>query len=282
MSQVVKDIKNVEEEVSSLKKKLDDLNESKEHWFAKKSEFGNQIKELIGRVKDLKKDRNSLTNEVKDLKKKRDSLNKEIGINPAVKRTVVVNGRKVNVGKIKKEHDDLEFKIQTTPMSFDKEQKMMKRVKELRKQLDSAKKDKAEKDESVKLSKEAKEIKEKANNIHKSLKDKADKSQEIHETLISESKKIDELKEQEESAYKKFFELKKTFTDLNNELKDKLRSIRDIQKKTKTNKKAKEKEQQKELIAEKAKDVEEKISKKKKLTTEDILILQRSEDHKEK
>ncbi|MFT4260974.1 MAG: coiled-coil protein [Candidatus Woesearchaeota archaeon] len=269
------------EDVSSLKKKLDELNQQKEEWFSKKAEIGLQIKNKINLIKDLKKERNTLTNEVRDLKKKRNTLNKKIS--EKIKDIVGVErptlkGKKVSPGRLKKEIDDLEFKLQTVPMKLESEQKLMKRLKELKKQYSEFKKVKETSESFKKVSKETDDLKDDANKFHEVLQEKADKSQEIHEKLVEESKLVDALKEEEDVAYKKFLEYKKEFTELNSQLKDTFKSMRTEHVKAKSEKKAQIKKQNEKVIEEKAKDVEEKISKKKKLTTEDLLIMQRTKN----
>lgn len=270
-----------ETDVTALKHKLDELNEQKEAWFSKKAEIGVQIKEKIGYIKDLKKERNVLTNEVRDLKKKRNNLNKQIS--DKIKDIVGVErptlkGKKVSGSRLKKEIESLEFKLETTPMKLEAEQRLMKRLKELKKDLKVFEESKEQSSAYKKVSKETDTLKEDANKMHEDLQVKAQRSQDLHEELVKESKFVDDLKVQEDEAYKKFLEFKKEFTELNNQLKDKFKTIKAVTTKAKSDKKAAIKKQNDKVIEEKAKDVEEKISKKKKLTTEDLLIMQRTKN----
>lgn len=273
--------KTEQKDLTELKKKLDNLNESKEFWYKKKADIGQQIREKIDSVKSLKKQRNELTNNVKDLKKKRDSLNKQISekIKDIIgNKKIFKSSGNINLGKAKKEYEDLEFKIQTVPMNFDTEQKLMKRIKVLKKQIDQANELNVSKEEFKKITEETDGLKKEANEIHKKLKEDADESQKLHEEFISRSKEIDKLKLEEDEAYKKFTELKKEFVELNSQVKDKVSVVKQAKRETKSKKHAENKKKEEKLMAEKTKDVEEKISKKKKLTTEDLLILQRKKD----
>jgi len=284
--EVVEKMKQSGDEVSSLKEKLSSLNTEKEIWFSKKATFSEAIKKNINDIKELKKKRNELTTKVKDLKKERDEFNnlisdnvkvllkekKEAGPLPEIK------GKKKSPGKIKKEIEDLEFKLQTEPMSFEKEQRMRKQIKAQQKIL-------LEFEDQFKATKELREVsnktsslKKRANGIHKEIQDIAQESQNIHEELIIKSKEVDDLKVKEEEAYKKFLELKEEFNKINSELQDKHKVFHESKQKDRESKvqaaKKKAKEDEK-TIKEKTKEVEEKISKRKKLTTEDLLILQR-------
>ncbi len=274
------------EDASILKEKLTSLNNEKESWFSKKAVFSDSIKKNIGEIKTLKNKRNELTTKVKTLKKERDELNKEISDN--VKSIVKekkesgpvpeIKGIKISPGKLKKEVEQLEFKLQTEPMGFEKEQRMRKQIKAHQKVLvEFEGQFKATKD-LREISNKTSSLKKRANAIHKEIQDIAQESQNIHEQLISKSKEVDELKVKEEEAYKKFLELKEEFNKINLELQDKHKVFFEKKQKNKQEKFAAVKKKQKEdekTLKEKAKEVEEKITNKKKLTTEDLLILQR-------
>jgi uncharacterized coiled-coil DUF342 family protein len=88
------------------------------------------------------------------------------------------------------------------------------------------------------------------------------------------TKKINNLKKEQEDAFKNFIESKEKFSKVNEQLKDKLKQAKDLgaalyQK----NKKDTER-----MLDEKSKEVEEKLKSKKKLTTEDLMILQASKN----
>lgn len=285
------DLRKAKDEVALLKKKLNEVNKEKEDWFSKKSEFGNQIKSKINSVKDLKVKRNDYTNKVKKLKKERNDLNTKISENikelkankPEVPKSRDSRDRGKSPKKLKTEIEGIEFRMETEPMSIEKEQKLMKMLKALKKELVAMGGYNESKGNLKKISKDTDKLKKKANEVHKDLQDIAKKSQELHETLITESKSIDNLKKAEEDAYNKFFESKKKFTELSQELKEKLKGVGNVKNKLEENsielKEEKAKKDTKKL-KEKAKEVEEKIEKKKKLTTEDLLIMQRNEADK--
>lgn len=281
---LVDDLRRAKEEVSVLKKNLNKVNKYKEEWFSKKAEMGNQIKAKIFNVKDMKIKRNRLTNEVKEKKKERNSLNTKISNNI---KSIVDKKQEVRhergpkqetPGKIKRDIKTMEYKLETEPMKFKAEQSIMKKLKSLKKKLLAFGNISTSGDSLRKISKDTDKLKKKANTIHKELQHKAHESQELHERIINISEEIDKLKKNEEEAYEKFFEEKKKFSVLNNELKEKLKSLQELKKKLEKNQieLAEEKtKKDKMTLREKTKEVEEKISKKKKLTTEDLLVMQR-------
>ena len=187
--------------------------------------------------------------------------------------------------ELKKRIEKIEFRIETEPMSFDKEKGLMKDLKKLKKSYAEGKalKDVAEKED--KLRKDIRALRSEATKYHKQVQDHAAQSQDHHEALLGDSTEINTLREQEEEAYKKFFDFKQKFAEASNELKEQIARLRDI--KDQLDQKnieieAEEKEQLKKVLDEKEKEVEEKIKKTRKLTTEDLLILQAKETIRER
>ncbi|MGV8162979.1 MAG: coiled-coil protein [Candidatus Nanoarchaeia archaeon] len=288
---IVEDMKHAREEVSSLKDKLTELNTEKEAWFSKKAEISESIKKNIVLIKELKDKRNEYTNKVKELKKERDVMNSEITTN--IKKIVTEKkdagitkesysdnprDRRKSPSRIKAEMDKLEFRLETQPMSFDKEQKIRKEIRDMKKEYDELKGKNKLSDEVKVMSSQTNSLKKKANTVHKEIQKYAKESQDAHEALIAKSNEVDELKKKEEEAYNKFLELKTEFSKLSGELQEKSKDFHESKQKIDSvgREAAKKKHQEEqEVMREKTKEVEEKISKRKKLTTEDLLVMQR-------
>jgi uncharacterized coiled-coil DUF342 family protein len=295
---ILEDMKKSKEEVSALKEKLNALNVEKEAWFSKKGEISESIKKNISLIKELKDKRNECTNKVKELKRERDVLNSEITENikkiVSEKKATGVEkeapardsrdsrdrDRKNSPSRLKAEIEKIEFTLQTQPMGFDKEQKLRKEVKQMQKELDSLKGKHKVSDELKAISAQTNVLKKKANGIHKDIQKYAKESQDSHEKLITLSNEVDELKKQEEEAYNKFLESKTQFNNLSGELQSKSRNFNESKQKVDNVNYAEAKRRHQDderTMKEKTKEVEEKISKRKKLTTEDLLVMQRGQ-----
>lgn len=294
-NKTVENLKLAKDEVIALKDKLAALNAEKEAWFTKKTEISESIKKNIALIKELKEKRNEFTNKVKELKKERDSMNSEItqnikkivsekkeaGVVPEPVIDYRDRDRRNSPSRLKSEIEKMEFRLETQPMGFDKEQKLRKEIKGMKKELDEMKSKNKVSDELKAISSQTNVMKKKANTVHKEIQKFAKDSQDSHELLIAKSNEVDELKKQEEEAYTKFLELKAEFTKLSNELSDKNKTFHEgRQKEQSANYAAAKKKHQEEeaTLKEKAKEVEEKISKRKKLTTEDLLVMQRGQN----
>ena len=287
VEELLNQLKLIKEEVTQIKKKLSVVSKDKEQWFVKKREISDKIRGKISSVKEIKGERNTFTEEAKKAKIERDRLNtlitekiKDIKrMKKDYKDVAVKNGVKGDPGEIKKQIERMEFKMQTEPMKFDREQKMMKAIKDLQKQFAGFEAVQKEWESVTKKSKEIDELKKQANEYHRVVQNSARSSQKQHESLLVDSEEIDDLKKAEEDAYKMFFEQKTVFKDVNDELKKKLKELNEIKEKLEGNTtalKAEAKKKELKSLKERTAEVEEKVKQRKKLTTEDLLVMQRT------
>ncbi len=281
------ELDSLKKEISGLRSNLNSINDEKESWFRKKEEIGSKIRELIAVVKENKAKRNELTGNVRLNKEKRQELHDSIAKRiKEIKDSEPEKGageeqkksREVpNIHFVERQLETLNRKIETEVMSFDKEQALMKKIKELKKQKAEAKKMLESVTGSRKASREIDQLKREANLIHTVIQTTAKESQEKHEKILEISKEIDKLKVEEDEAYRKFSELKQKFTEANNVLKSRLDSLNDVYKKLGQEKEQREeqvKQSRRKTLRQKEMEVNEKIRKGEKLTTEDLLVLQ--------
>ncbi len=275
----------VKREVQELKAKVAAANKKKEAAFRKKQEVGKQIAEKIGEITGSRSERNAITGEVRELKRQRDTLNQQIREKVAEIKTLTAANqdvmdrfdRKNNPVALQKMIEALEFKLETQPMGFEAEQKLTKKIKDLKKQFNEVKGKAAVFEQLRERSKEIDALKREANKYHRQVQEHAQSSQSKHEALLSESKEIDGYKKQEEERYQEFLVLKKAYVDLNQQLKDRvaeLQAIKDVLNKQNVKIKEEQKEEELKTLKERAQEAEEKVRTRKKLTTEDLLALQ--------
>lgn len=283
----VQQLKNLRLQVNTVKKELNKLNREKETWFRKRSDINKQITAIIGDVKGSKDERNEITGKVKSFKEERNKLNKEISEKVAELKKLKSEydeasskkGARVDPSQVEKQIEKLDYVLQTQPMSFKKEQDLMKQLKLLKKQLVDMSGSLGEWKKIAELNKEIRKLRKQSNVAHKEIQKRASESQEKHEVVVERSKEIDELKAQEREAYEKFKEYKKLFTEKNDELKKILQEADKLKEVLEEHNIALEedkKKQEEKAVKEKAKEVNEKIKTGKKLTTEDLLVFQKA------
>ena len=273
--------------IAELRNQLNELAEQKEKAFQEKTALARTIGEQLGSVKGARSDRNKLTSDVKELKQQRDAVNEEIKKKIAIAKTFVKPperpmgkpGRRRELSPLEKIRQ-IEEKIETEVMSFDKEKKLMKEIKDLKKKAEEEKGRVAAQKQRYDLEREIQELKKRSNEIHQQMQRIAQNSQEKHEAVLASSKGIDELKAQEEAAFKRFTELKQRFNEVNEQLKSELDHMKDlmpaIQEKRPERHEHRQtrKERDDESLKTREHEVEEKIRRGEKLTTEDLLVYQ--------
>ncbi len=287
--ELLEKLRIAKDELRTLREEVNTLNSKKEETFTEKNNASKEIRELIGKVKDSKVKRDEKTAAVKEEKEKRQKLTEEIKekitkieeSKPKTEEKPSQSPAKQDSGKpafiIKKEIKALEYKIETEGMSFDKEQKMMKVINSLKKQLVEAEKKSKAFHEMKNISHELRPLKKDASDIHRKIQEDASESQKFHEEMIGASKKIDELKKQEKELSSRFLEEKKTYQDAVAKLKAKIEELNQIREKLDMHgQEVKEdrKEKQNKSLKEKQNEVLEKMRKGEKLTTEDLIIMQ--------
>jgi len=274
-------------EVLALRSRLNELDEQKEGWFEKREALSREINSLIRQVRELKKRRDAFTAEVKELKKRRTELNSSIKEKAGdikkvrAERDELIKklGLKKTPSQLRQDVKRLEEQVEIE-VDFNKEQRIMKIIKQKKRQVSEAEKVSDVWERAGRLSAEVRKLRDEAEGVHQTIQRKAAESQRLHEQLIAKSKEIDELKKKEEDAYTKFSELKNEFMNVNDQLKSKLVKVKDVKLRidsAASKKKAEKQAAEKKLIDEKERTVEEKIRRGTKLTTDDILIYQRRE-----
>lgn len=280
-------------EVSVLRANLNQADDQKESWFSKKESYSKDISDFIKKVKKNKEERNALTELVKKDKKVRTESNSQA--RSKIEELKSLNKEKMDISKkhdikgdpshIKGEIDRLETKIETEVMSFDREKKIMDQIRELKKRYKETKKVSDVWEKINALSRDVDHLKKNARETHLNIQNRATESQKKHEDMIKQSAEIDELKKKEEEAFSKFIEFKKKFNEINEKLKVSLLELNRLNETANQHKleAVKEKRDQEDKFLKDKEDlIEEKIRTGKKLTTEDLLVFQKTVSSKEK
>src|SRR3989344_8975953 len=264
-------------EIFSSKSKLNDLNKQKEEWYSKKEDLKKEIRELIKGIKNMKNISDSTRRNIQQYKEERDNYNKKV--KELVEEIKKLNKEKKDIFsklkikdpiRIKRDIERLEESIEIEAFSFDKETKIMKKIKDLKKIYQESSQATELLDKIDNISKEIDNTRNKAEEYHKKLIDSIKGNRESFNSFMELSKRISNLNKLQQDAFEKFIGYKKEFAKANNMLKEKLLESRVIQ-----NKLIVEKEEEKKSLQERQRDiVEQKIKAKKKITTEDLLAFQ--------
>lgn len=275
----------VRKEVSELKAKLDELNVKKEEWFKKKEELKAQIADMISKIKGAKSKNDESSKSIAEFKEKRDKFNSEVKqliakIKDLKKKKDDMLAKAKFKGdplELKSQIDRMEHSLETQAFSFDKEKKIMKQINALKKQYDSFSGMRGLFEEIDDVSRKITEAKRQSDEFHARVRGYAADNKENFGDFIKFSKDITSLKKVQAEAFDNFIKFKKEFIEANRQLQEKLEILnkdRDNENRERK-KKAKEKRDEIEVqLKHKVDEVKDKLKKRKKLTTEDIIAYQ--------
>lgn len=286
IDKLMTELNTVRSEVRDLRNKINNLDRKKEDIYREKRKVSSDIHSRIRVAKDSKDKRNNLTEAVKSTKHSKEEL--EARIKTLEDETKALKDEKkrlldkLGVGDpmmLRKDIKKLEFRIETEGLTFEKEKELMKVLSKMKKQYESSKViDDIERQLGPKF-RELRELREMAEMSKKIVQVSAKESQKHHVELIESSKEIDELKKKEDDFEIEGAKFKTEIASLNEELNVKLAKMDDLRKVLgENNVKLKEdvERSNNEILKQKDHEVQEKLKTGKKLTTDDLLILQRT------
>ena len=286
IDKLLTELNSVRSEIRDLRNKFNNLDRKKEELYREKRKISSDIHSRIRVAKDSKDKRNNLTEAVKTTKHSKEELEAKLKIleeeikNLKEEKTRTL--QKIGVQDpimLKKEIKKLEFKIETEGVTFEKEKELMKVLSKMKKQYESSKVIfDIEHNLSSKF-RELRDLNEMMDMTKKIVQVSAKESQKHHVELIESSKEIDELKKKEDTFESEAAKFKTEMTAVNEELNAKMNRMDELRKILgENNVKLKEdvEKSNHEILKQKDHDVQEKIKSGKKLTTEDLLILQRT------
>jgi len=286
IDKLLTELNSVRSDVRDLRNKINNLDRKKEELYREKRKVSSDIHSRIKVAKDSKDKRNNLTEAVKTTKHSKEELEAKLKALEAevstLKEEKIKLLQKIGVSDpmmLKKDIKKLEFKIETEGVTFEKEKELMKVLSKMKKQYDSTK---VIFDIENKLSskfRELRDLREMTDMTKKIVQVSAKESQKHHVELIESSKEIDELKKREDTFESEAAKYKSEIFAANEELNGKMQRMDELRKVLgENNVKLREDVERSnhEILKQKDNAVQEKIKTGKKLTTEDLLILQRT------
>lgn len=228
------------------------------------------LKENLAKAIEFRDQRNEINKEVETNKKARNKVNDEI------KNLEWSSGKRDKI-KIENEIKKIDKIIETRVLDIKKENQLVKSANDLRKQLMEIKEDDKVKEEAAELKKQSEEY-------HAKVVELSEQAQEAHEQMLSYFRKTDEIRTAADEAHKLFIQARKNASAKHEEFKVVLSEIHVINKKLGTNKSRKRRSEKSNSGSpakknreekEKAESIFDKFKHGKKLSTEELLLLQK-------
>lgn len=259
--------KDLEKTLKELTTKRDKLNDEAKVFRQERDELNSQIRGNLDNALKFRDERDQINQEVKKYKKLRDEAHQ------AYKKMEWTSGRREAV-QIEDEIKRLEKTIETRVLDIRKENELVKKVTDLRKKLQGMQEDEESRSEALKH-------KEVSEGYHAKVVELSDQAQETHEKMLEYFRNIDEIRSQADATHQKFIETRENANKVHEEVKATFGKIR------KANKgmdrvKAKERNAEDEIVRkknseekEKAEEIYRKFLEGKKVSTEELLLLQK-------
>ncbi len=188
------------EEAKKWKDERDRLNAEINVWVQKRDSLNGQIKEILKKASDCRIERDEFNSKVREAKARRDEANAEV-LELARSSGGISDRCFPSIRQLKKEHNDLERKLQTMVLKKREEQAIIIRLKELDSLIEEY-----EADRNGGQSKELKKVREEAEKWHKLVSEYAEKAQAKHEEMKRLYLQADAIREEADAAHAKFIE----------------------------------------------------------------------------
>ena len=235
-----------------------------------RDELNSELKENLAKAIEFRDQRNEINKQVEENKKARNKVNDEI------KNLEWSSGKKDKL-RIEAEIKKIDKIIETRVLDIKKENQLVKNANDLRKEL-------AEIKEDDKVKEEAAELKKKSEEYHAKVVELSEQAQEAHEQMLSYFRKTDEIRTAADEAHKLFIQARKNASAKHEEFKMILSEIHVINKKLGSNKNRKRRSdksggsssnKKNREEKERAESIFDKFKNGKKLSTEELLLLQK-------
>ena len=235
-----------------------------------RDELNSELKENLAKAIEFRDQRNEINKQVEENKKARNKVNDEI------KSLEWSSGKKDKI-RIEAEIKKIDKIIETRVLDIKKENQLVKNANDLRKEL-------AEIKEDDKVKEEAAELKKKSEEFHAKVVELSEQAQEAHEQMLSYFRKTDEIRTAADEAHKLFIQARKNASAKHEEFKMILSEIHVINKKLGSSKNRKRRSdksggssnnKKNREEKERAESIFDKFKNGKKLSTEELLLLQK-------
>jgi uncharacterized coiled-coil DUF342 family protein len=260
----------------------DELNDKTKEWAEKRDQLNAQVRKLIEDANGRRENRDKLNAEVREAKAKRDEWNKkfnELSETAMALRREKMPKSGLSIRKFKAELRALEKKHMTSVLSAAKEKALMKEMSMLDAKIKAMEKEIEQFTEVRTAEKDAHEAKDNAEDFHRKVSELAEKAQTEHDAMLKLYEEADGLRKEADTAQEKFIETKLAADDEHHEHIEHIRQVHDFDKiiagiRDKTRKSRKEKDDT--SAKKEADEIYEKFRSGEKLSTEDIMVLQKS------
>lgn len=264
------------------KRLRDELNEKTREWADRRDMLNSQVRKLIDEANARREMRDKLNSQVREVKASRDEWNRksnELGDKVINLKRERMPRSGISIKKYKAELRALEKRHMTSVLTTEKERALVEEIGELSSKIRAMEKEMEQFTEVKDAERDAREAKEKAETFHRQVAEFAEKAQAEHDAMLKLYEEADKLRKEADDAQEKFIEAKLTADEEHREHIEHIRQVHDFDKlisgiRDKARRAKKEKDD--DSAKRESEEIFDKFKSGEKLSTEDIMILQKS------
>lgn len=274
--------KKILAESEEHKNRRNELNASASKFARERNTFNNQTREFVEEAQKNKDLRDKYNQDVLDLKAQRNDFNDKANVLfEEIEGFKKEHGTLKNRGikELQKQIEHMEYRQQTEVFTTNKERELIEKIKQMMAQVREQEAELEQNKEMRTKVTEARDFRKLASDLHAKVTEFAELAQKHHDLMVESYRKADKSREAADGAHKSFVESQesadsehKFFIACQKELRDYDKVISGLRKKTKKVKVTKEQK----AVRKEAESLFKNFRAGEKLTTDDILLLQRS------
>ncbi|ACL15676.1 coiled-coil protein [Methanosphaerula palustris] len=282
LNELIEKRKKILAESEQHKERRNELNALASKFARERNALNTKTREFVDEAQKNKDLRDESNRSVQSLKEERNALNEQANVLfEEIEDFKKEHGNLKNRGikELQKQIEHLEFRQQTEVISTDKERELIDKIKQMKSEVrDQESELEQNKDMRTKLN-DAREFRKGASDIHAKVTELAELAQKYHDQMVENYRSADKSRESADEAHKSFVEAQesadaehKFFLACQKELRDYDKVIGGLRKKTRKTKVTKEQK----AVRKEAERIFTSFRGGEKLTTDDLLLLQRS------
>jgi uncharacterized coiled-coil DUF342 family protein len=282
LNELIEKRKKILAESEQHKTSRNELNSSASKFATERNTLNNQTREFVEEAQKNKELRDAYNTEVQRLKDERNEYNKlanELFEEIEVFKKEHGNLKNRGIKEVQKQIEYLEFRQQTEVFSIDKERELIEKIKQMKAQVKEQEAELEQNKEMRTKLASARDNRKHASELHAKVTEVAELAQKHHDIMVECYRNADKSRESADAVHRSFVEAQeaadaehKYFIACQKELRDYDKVISGLRKKTRKTKVTKEQK----AVRKEAERIFKQFRGGEKLTTDDLLLLQRS------
>ena len=212
------------QQLATLREQIDKANAETRQYIEKRDNLNEKFRKICQEINELKITRDNLNERVQTLKQQRDVTREKIRtlieeIKSHNKKIMELKKKTPRESRreLQKEFEDIEWKIQTTPLDIKDEKRLIESVRQLETQLNIYRKIDQHAKKVAEIRKELEPLETNADLAHQELTATAEKSQEIHAKMIAKISESKDIKAEADNLHAAYIRAKEEVKPLHEE-----------------------------------------------------------------